>query len=218
MSKAVLELQRKCWDSNISCDLLLLNALSVAKALSIQNMVDFCNQELSGYVGIDSSIIPQYRKCTNAFQSRKRGAKEWHSESLSIESDLLNDYIRDPISEICVLASSSKDFYIKVPSVEEVRIAQQTLNLHETTDVRIVFPKYLFYSIAFRIRCIVAEWTNELVQKGILGEDLLFSTIEKEKAQNMPEINIIINGNVVNSNVAGLNSTLMNSLFFQEKP
>lgn len=59
---AVIELQILCQDESISVSQILKNALVIASKLGIQDFVEWCNNELKGYVGYkDKGNIPRYR-------------------------------------------------------------------------------------------------------------------------------------------------------------
>lgn len=69
------------------------------------------------------------------------------------------------------------------------------------TKVRFQTSTHTFIGITNRVKNIILDWTLQLEEKGILGENFSFTTEEKEKGKKVlsPIINIFGDNNIVSS-------------------
>lgn len=59
MSKFVMELQKLCLDSKVTCSELLMKAYFLAQKLEVKEFGFFFNNEMNGYT--DDEDLPKYR-------------------------------------------------------------------------------------------------------------------------------------------------------------
>lgn len=88
-------------------------------------------------------------------------------------------------------------------SVEESYFIRNKVNIDSDVMIRKVIPAYLFKAVLIKVRKMILEWALQLEKNGIYGEQLIFSNEEQKKVNDIPSIQIIINGNVSNSNITG---------------
>ena len=78
--------------------------------------------------------------------------------------------------------------------------------------VRQIFMAAKVTSILQIVRKLILDWALKLEKEGILGENLVFSSEEQSKVKDVPSIQIIINGNVSNSNLSGILNNSVSSV------
>lgn len=203
MSKAILDLQKDCIDLSISCSQLLLKAYAIAFKLDIKDMVDFCNLELSGYVDVAREKCPSYRE----IQTRLIADSSYQCNipiSLSSFSEYSKVVLRQSIGEIETMnLAKGENLLADVPleeAKEILKMCKQSGNLY----IKRMIPSYLISNVLSRVRKAILEWTLNLERMGVNGENLEFSVEEKNKVKEVPPIQIIINGNVSNSNISSI--------------
>jgi len=202
MSKIVIDLQRDCMDLSIPCDQLLLKAYTIAFKLGISSMVDFCSKELYGYKDVKCEDVPAYRKGVLGLEGVD-GYKNAFPIILRQDSEFTALKISQSITEIESMELSNGSILYSNVSAEESYFIRKKIQIDSDVLIRKVIPAYLFKAVLTKVRKIILEWALELEKNGIYGEQLVFSDEEQKKGNDIPSIQIIINGNVSNSNIAG---------------
>ncbi len=203
MAKMVLDLQQACLDDKISCYYLLLKAYAIASKLSITDMADFCTREINGYAGVERSLIPSYRRIPVNTEAYKESSKRWEPVSFPAGNPWSMHSVVGSIAEIeKIEESKEKMLHIRLNYDEQVAI-YQIIDMPKPLPVRQIFMAGQVTSILHLVRKLVLDWALKLEKEGILGENLTFSSDEQNRVKNIPSIQIIINGNVSNSNIAG---------------
>lgn len=202
MSKIVIDLQRDCMDLSIPCDQLLLKAYTIAFKLGISSMVDFCSKELYGYKDVKREDVPAYRKGVLGLEGVD-GYKNAFPIILRQDSEFTALKISQSITEIESMELSNGSILYSNVSAEESYFIRKKIQIDSDVLIRKVIPAYLFKAVLTKVRKIILEWALELEKNGIYGEQLVFSDEEQKKGNDIPSIQIIINGNVSNSNIAG---------------
>lgn len=227
---AVIELQILCQDESKSVIQLLRHALVIATKLDIQDFVEWCNNELKGYIGYKQkeNIIPSYRIFVGELYASELGANR--IIPVSFDKDILdglklkilpeslteiNDWIARDNKEY-VMLNLDKDLEKICLDLFEQTVMQdyKNMGLGRSLLSHGVLPKYRpcliiskssLVNISNNVRQVILEWALELEKQGILGESLVFTREEKEVATNNPNIHIGnfqgILGNVSNSQV-----------------
>lgn len=208
MAKMVLDLQQACLDDKISCYYLLLRAFAIASKLSIKDMADFCTREINGYVGVDNSLIPSYRHIPVNTEAYKDSSKRWEPVAFPAGHPRSMRFVVESIGEIEKLdESKEKMLQVRLNYNDQLAI-YEIIDMPKPYFVRQIFMAGQITSILHLVRKLILDWALKLEKEGILGENLTFSSEEQNRVKNIPSIQIIINGNVSNSNIAG---NMMNS-------
>ncbi|WP_290725540.1 hypothetical protein [Fibrobacter sp. UBA2449] len=208
MAKMVLDLQQACLDDKISCNFLLLKAYAIAQKLSITDMADFCNREINGYAGVDNSLIPSYRHIPVNTEAYKDTSKRWEPVAFPAGHPRSMRFVFESIAEIEKLDESKENLLESRLNYDDQLAIYEIIDMPKPLHVRQIFMAGQVTSILHLVRKLVLDWALKLEKEGILGEDLTFSIEEQDRVKNIPSIQIIINGNVSNSNIAG---NMMNS-------
>lgn len=225
---AVIELQILCQDESKSVTQLLRHALVIATKLNIQDFVEWCNNELKGYIGYKQkeNIIPSYRLLVGDLYASELETN--NKLPVKFDKDILdglklkilpeslaeiNDWIARDDKEY-VMLNLDKDLEKICLDLFEQTVIQDYRNMGLSGLLHRALPKYhpcliisksSLVNISNNVRQVILEWALELEKQGILGESLVFTREEKEVATNNPNIHIGnfqgILGNVSNSQV-----------------
>lgn len=204
MSKFVMELQKLCLDSKVTCSELLMKAYFLAQKLEVREFETFFDNEMNGYTDAELDL-PKYRyvpveyKCQTSLNS-------WIP--VIIKNGLGYDslLIRPIASSIIELESiyKTENALLELPIPFEI---QEKLNKDgrnpQFCQISGFFQKSQLAKVFQGVRKIILDWTIELEKKGILGENYMFSSEDKETAKSISNLHITINGNVSGKNNIG---------------
>lgn len=210
MSKVVIELQKACLDSSVSCNFLLLKAYYIALKLGIENMTIYCRNELYGYKKDSGNPIPEYRRVGLSFRAKRFGQEKWEPLVLPERTEFETELLCDSVVSMEKISTSSKDVWSKVLAKEDCERINSFLT-YKYPIVERLFPTYLFAQILLNVRMVILHWAMDLEKNGILGEKFSFSINEKRKVENVKSISLIIAGDVNNSNIVenAIDSTML---------
>lgn len=193
----VLDLQKELYDNKISAEEALRKAYVISRKLNINDMNEWINNELNGYQNVKN--IPTYRNINGTVEAFNpyHGWYPIKFTDLDIEEILNNINLNFSISEMESMIKNSKTdiIYLKTGATSYL---VGKLN----TKVRFQTSTHALIGITNRIKNIILDWTLQLEEKGILGENFSFTNEEKEKGKEVlsPIINILFgDNNVVNS-------------------
>ncbi|OWV19272.1 hypothetical protein [Fibrobacter sp. UWB3] len=217
MAKMVLDLQQACLDEKVSCYYLLLRAYAIAEKLSIKDMAEFCSNEMTGYKSDDTTQLPLYRQIIIYTEAFDVNLQRWVPISLSSENPINKRNVIEPITEIEKLSLSKTETLEIRPTAEVQQIIFETTNMPKAMDIHHIVSIAQLASIPQIVRKLVLDWALKLEKEGILGDNLKFSSEEQSKVKDIPSIQIIINGNVSNSNLAGVLNDSISSIQTQRK-
>jgi hypothetical protein len=191
----VLELQREAIKSNCVVADLVRNAYFIAKKLNIPNIQEWLTHELNQYPLENKDVIPEYRIIVMNIKGRTLSG--WVSAIIDPNfNELEKFYCFFSIAEIEKIINTEDDFvYIKIP-VESHAILCKLLDVE--TDFRGCFHKATLLKILEQVKTKILEWSIELENRGILGENLMFTSEEKSKAIT---INNNFYGNLKNTQI-----------------
>ena len=207
----VLDLQQACLDEKVSCYYLLLKAYAIAEKLSIKDMAEFCSNEINGYFGFENKRIPQYRHIYVNTEAYKETSKRWEPVSFPAGHPRSKRFIAESVAEIEKLDQSKHEMIEVRLNYDDQLAIYQIIDMPKPLHVRQIFMAAKVTSILQIVRKLVLDWALKLEKEGIFGENLVFSSEEQSKVKDVPSIQIIINGNVTSSNVAGvLNDSISN--------
>ena len=189
-------------DLSIPCDQLLLKAYTIAFKLGIPSMVDFCSKELYGYADVKREDVPAYRKGIIGLEGVD-GYRNAFPIILKQDSEFKVLEISESITEIESMDLSKGSILYSNVSAEESYFIRKKIKVDSDILIRKIIPAYFLKAILTKVRKMILEWALQLEKNGIYGEQLIFSDEEQNKVNDIPSIQIIINGNVSNSNIAG---------------
>ncbi len=182
MKSIVIDLQQDALNNNISVTDLLRKAYVVSKKLKISDFEEWISSELDGYV--DNEKIPKYREFKGTvmalnpyhgwqpifFEDTKTKellSKKNNGQRIAEIENLLNK-ITDPTQSIHAPFTAEQENIICNAIGERLQI---TLKVAISDLVRIVDA----------VRNIVLNWSLQLEEDGILGENMTFTKNEKDK-------------------------------------
>ena len=200
MSFLVIELQKSALDDSVTTINLLRKALVVAKKLKISKFEKWINNELNGYE--DNNNIPKYRQVygqLRALNPYRGWIPTSFGENSEMEDMASKKNVGDSISKIeYLLKTEGNTLCMSFPSEVESMLAKM---FQFETKYQLFIDKSKFNRILESVRTIILNWALELECDGILGEEMIFNSEEKEIAN---EKNYTINnffGDVSDSNI-----------------
>jgi hypothetical protein len=204
----ILQIQEAALDSKASVTDALRKAKIACVKLGLADFGQWVDQELNGYMEMDVSNLPQYRKLHGRPEAnnRYRGWQPIIFSSARQQTDVSFSPIGMAISAI--EESIPKDetnrmggFSFPYPPemAHELRAA-----MNWADDLRIKLEISQILGIVSAVRNILLDWTIEMEKQGILGENLTFSSDDRQKsasltAQTVNNINIGQVGSFVQS-------------------
>ena len=182
MTSIILELQELAANPNSDVEELLNKTYMVARKLKISKLINWCQNELSGYQTDD---MPDYRKFYGQLKVLHPYTGQYIPFHVPDETKQLLTLIEfEPSIGVIrnLLLNNTNGFFEKtIPN--EVRTwlieAQETAIPFEP---KIIFHKSDLMNIQSKIRNMVLDWALTLEEEGILGEGIQFSKTEKELA------------------------------------
>lgn len=181
MASIVLELQKEAMNTGVDISDLLIKAHVVAKKLKITEFDEWIESELNGY---REKKIPGYRNVNGnlKYYNPFHGYQDYLIEHEGISEALSNRKLCNPIAELEDLYKKGGNKPIVLSMPPEIRISfVKHFNAETAPEFLFITPSKL-KSIFESVRKIILDWTLKLEEDGILGEDLKFTSVEKEIA------------------------------------
>ena len=186
MPSSVLDLQRAALDDDKSIAMLLRMALPIASTLNTPDFTQWIRQELYGYENVED--IPQYRQLNGEFRVRTSlGDMPIAFEGASNER-LYQRSLNRPISEAEELLARTKDHNHVAVNLTPKQMAQMAGIYGPFAKVYFSVPRTALASMVDAVRNTILEWTIQLVNSGILGDNMTFSDKDKEAANSTPPL------------------------------
>lgn len=189
----VLQLQIMATEKAYDISDLLRKALLVATKLGLDEFRQWIELELNGY-GIHAEV-PDYRKARAELKLKNpyHGLIPIYISDSETTDALCNVELRDTIENLQSLATSltKESSYINVPLSyeQEAFLLESQGDRGQLPPVRKLSPNKASMVID-AVRTRILTWSLELESQGILGNGIVFSKEEKEKAISTPTINI----------------------------
>jgi hypothetical protein len=189
----VLQLQIMATEKAHDISDLLRTALLVATKLGLGEFKQWIELELNGY-GIHAEV-PDYRKARAELKLKNpyHGLIPIYISDSETTDALCNVELRDPIENLQSLATSltKESSYINVPLSyeQEAFLLESQGDRGQLPPVRKLSPNKASMVID-AVRTRILTWSLELESQGILGNGIVFSKEEKEKATSTQSINI----------------------------
>lgn len=183
MSSLVLELQREATTDQVKVTDLLRKAYVVSRKLDLEDFEVWAKQELDGYNPEDE--LPPYRLVDGEPKVQTNfGTQPLHIPDQDLLEVVSTAHVRQPASEVSETVDGAKEagtgtlFWSK-PQASQILAKAMT---GQGMPV-LALPVSAFAAILDAIRNTILEWSIDLEEDGILGEDMTFSADEKERVQ-----------------------------------
>lgn len=179
MASLVTTLQRDILNSKKSVTEILRTAKLISAKLGLTDISQLIDSELNGYK--PGSAAPSYRIIRGGTLQLFNPYRGW------LPAGDVGDYgiaISQPIPELEELAKSKG---IVIPLNKKLPVSSLggvADGLVQQFEQRIVHSPIRLRAVLEAVREQILNWTIELEQRGILGEDMSFDAEEKRKAQN----------------------------------
>jgi len=204
MKSIVLELQAEAMNSTSSVSDLLRKALVVARKLGIKDFYELLNHEMNGYP-VDKDV-PAYRYARGE-------VKAWNPYNgwipIMLPDDetaekLIVQRVHQAIGELETLVSGKKSGTLTMSFPSNIKHwLMKGMDL--PLEPKLHISKNQIHSILETVRNSILDWSLELEEKGILGNNMSFSAKEKQQAEsityNIQSVNGVVGGNVVGDTV-----------------
>ena len=187
MSSIVLELQQEILSSSSDIMSLLRKAHVIANKLKLNEFDKWILSELNGYSDYDS--IPDYRSINGSIKAWNpyRGWIPVLLDSDKLEDILCKKKLGDSISKIIELENKSdSSFHIYYDADINKKLGSMC-NFPLRTQYALSASTHQLRAIIEHVKSAVLEWTIKLESEGILGENMKFSSEEKESAKHLPQ-------------------------------
>lgn len=184
MSSLIIEIQKDALSKSVSTSNLLRKALVAARKLRITDIETWLLNELNGYGQTPHEEIPEYRefKGTPKVHNPYNGWIPLHFESIEEADVLSRRKTGQSITELEDLISNGNgSCYMSYPEKIKHRIMK---DMHYPMEPALFFSKSQIVGLIDKVRNTVLEWTLTLEENGVLGDDVNFSTEEKQNASH----------------------------------
>jgi hypothetical protein len=189
MSKLIHELQRDAISENCSLGELLRKSLVVAKKLRITDFELWVSHELNGYP--PGSEIPKYRLVVGSIKAWNpyNGWIPVFIQDTKQANMLARRMINQAVGSLETLVSGRKGSDLQVPfspDIEAQIMRGADLPFRPTLHI----GSNQVDGILQAVRNTILTWALDLESRGILGDDMSFTSEEKQAAKEMQTINI----------------------------
>lgn len=197
----VIRFQAMAMNSETPIASLLRMAKAIAVKLDLKNVDEWMTHELNGYPR--DAFIPDYRKIRCALKAihPHHGLVEAPVPNWKQEKKLTTVYVREAAGALEAGAADKATLSFRLPT-EYAHHLQRGQPEFLRFDLVRVTGYHTMLNIVDQVRNRLHEWSLELEQQGILGENLQFSQKDKERAP-MTTNNFNFHGNISNAGVIG---------------
>jgi hypothetical protein len=184
MTSIVVSLQAEALNQESKVSDLLRKALVITRKLDQEEFGGWLDLELNGYG--DTSPVPGFRKILGEVMVQDP-AKQW--QVISFQDKKLKDFLTHRNLSMSVpaiekiLESRTAGSVIGIPFPEDVKQRLMSATGAQS-DPALIVPYSSFTEILAGVRTIILNWALDLEEHGILGEDLQFSSEEKERSSS----------------------------------
>jgi hypothetical protein len=205
MDSLVLELQRDAMDRTVRVSDLLRKAFVVATKLQQNELRDWAQRELKGYM--DGTPCPLYRRVEGELRAHNpfRGMIPVVVDDADLAGALTKRHAGQSIAEIEALVD--RDFgslQMPMPAEWLTKIFGRSQEFRLGLIPTLIVDKTALTGILEAVRNLVLDWSLRLEQEGVVGRGLTFSTEEISRAThltyNIQNFSGVL-GNVTSSNL-----------------
>ena len=190
---------------------ILRKSYTISKELELNDFNKWIDLELNGYHDKDYTI-PEYRKISSELRCHTKQFTHsgiWDIPDTRIYDlpeefmeTLSNYYLPNSIPEIIKVCKDNKAIQIPFDSTFENSLRKFLIKYNHDKSIKYQFLEIYRYcpvnqieSIIDYVKNTILDWTSELKNKGISGEEYSFTDVEREKANNI-NYNLTILNNV----------------------
>ncbi|MGE6497361.1 MULTISPECIES: hypothetical protein [Cupriavidus] len=203
----VIELQRLAVDQGTSVVQLVRTAKLVATKLALTEALDWIDSELNGYR--DLSTLPTYRKLTGECKAFNpyRGWISVQFPNVELHTLCSEARVGQSLGSMEPLLADESDHAFLQYSFEQQHVLQTLFREDMKFGIRL--SKGHLTGIFDAVRNLTLDWSLQLEQAGVLGENMSFTLTEKVEAKPVTQQFFIQNAGVV-GNVSD-NATVTNN-------
>lgn len=189
MTGIILELQKEALDKRTQISDLLRKALLVAKKLKVQEIESWIMCELNGYS--NNNEIPEYRHLSGEMKAHNPYNGHWmpimFPEKMSaLHQNLIKQTCGQSVAEVETLIKECQEDGGELILQYPPKTQAQLIKAASLSSPPVLFVSSArLPSILDTVRTRILEWALQLEEQGIIGENLSFSTAEKEAASNV---------------------------------
>lgn len=220
MNSLVLELQHEVCQQNISVTDLLRKTYLIASKLEVADLKKWAYQELNGYYELENNLddFPKYRVVHGLIKAFSPPTGKIPVEMrYELDQKFNKRVLFQSISEIEAIIKTGIDNGKGILEFDFQAEFQVILRNINDNDFRysLTIPVTQFQLVVEKVKNVIMEWTVKLEEEGVLGEGMLFSDKDKERASNSNSIIINIIGNMDRSQLQQ-NTLSSEQLIYQE--
>ena len=182
MAYIVIDLQNNVIDSHITTTNLLRKALMVAKKLKLKDFENWIRFELNGYGNKDVKI-PECRKIhgeLRAFNPGEGWIPTLFNGYVEMQDTVTKSTVLQSVSELEHLINGKSDIFCISFATDAERILGELFGFE--TMYKLFINIIQIQNILETVRTTVMNWALELECDGILGEEMIFTEVEKRIA------------------------------------
>ncbi|MDQ1207467.1 hypothetical protein QE380_000390 [Acinetobacter baylyi] len=194
--KAITALQKLVLDPQSNITDILRSALLISHKLSLLDFKTWCELELKGYDDIDDSNVPEYRHLYGSFHVTDVNTKVHQPLGDRAACQVIKDSI---IFFQESLDNNDQFLSIRFPDDKNKNLKQMFGISSKSCIFYSSISRTYFLKALDIIRTKILEFSIELENKGILGDEWEFTEQEKQMTQNI-NYNISNVGNIANHN------------------
>lgn len=198
----VLRFQRMALDNQSSTPDLLRTAKAIAVKLQLADVAKWIDYELDGYP--EDITLPDYRITKGKLMGLNpiNGPIPMSVSNAQQENMLRTVHIKAPLTELARAYNDPEATMIfSFPTEYSYKLQQNKPEFLRFPLIQQIGQSKML-NVVEKVRNRLLDWSLELEQQGILGENLQFSQQDKDKAP-MTVNNFNFNGNINNTGVIG---------------
>ncbi len=200
MSGVILELQKEILSSECDIVNMLRKAHLIAVKLELREFDKWINSELNGYD--NQSTRPKYRMISGELKAFNpyRGWITAQIPDFDLERSVTEFFMSNSLSELVSLCKNADTTLIRKFKGEQNAVIDKMFGYNTNFEYAVHVSVSSIMDIVEKVKNSILEWTLELEQKGIVGEQMKFDNMDKKKAHELaPTINYFGNTTVINS-------------------
>jgi hypothetical protein len=180
----ILQIQEAALDSKTSVTDALRKAKIACMKLGLTEFGNWVDHELNGYMNRAVADVPEYRKLRGIPQAYNQ-YQGWQpiifpkAENYSVVSLATIGMSISAIEDSLRGTNNRGEFGFPYSPAMQIQL-RKSLNWGD--DLRIKLSVYQIAGIVHKVREILLGWTVEMEKQGILGENLTFSSEDREKS------------------------------------
>lgn len=221
----VFQLQKDAMDTSVSVSHLLRKAKFIANELNQLEILIWIDRELKGYEVQNIGKLPPYRQIRATPIGYDRLNRPWpiRFDSSEYSEALSKAKILEPLGvlEEKIRQEDKGSFHIPYPHETDKALRESIDSEGLVNMTAMSIERSQILGIIEAVRDLIYDWSFDLKKVGIIGSNMSFDEIEKEKATSPSQqlINNITNYGTINGSIGGnleqtqgsiINSTISN--------